>query len=69
MRVKTLPSHRTTYAGGALVRYPPRPGQDGGGGYPGRPTEGVLNTRQAVCLLRSRRRTFLFVKEIGKLFP
>ena len=31
-----------------------------GGGYPGRTTEGVLNTRRAVCLLRSRRRTFLF---------
>ena len=51
--------------GGTLVRYlPPRPGQDGGypagGGYPGRTTEGVLNTRRAVCLLRSRRRTFLF---------
>ena len=35
------------------VRYPPR------GGYPGRTTEGVLTTRRAVCLLRSRRRTFL----------
>ena len=34
------------------------PGQDGGG-YPGRTTEGVLNTRWVVCLLRSRRRTFL----------
>ena len=34
------------------------------GGYPGRTTEGVLNTRQAVCLLRSRMRTFLF-----DLFP
>ena len=33
--------------------YPPR------GGYPGRTTEGVLTTRRAVCLLRSRRRTFL----------
>ena len=31
-----------------------------GGGYPGRTTEGVLTTRRAVCLLRSRRRTFLF---------
>ena len=35
---------------------PPR-----GGGYPGRTTEGVLTTRRAVCLLRSRRRTFWFV--------
>ena len=31
-----------------------------GGGYPVRTTEGVLTTRRAVCLLRSRRRTFLF---------
>ena len=30
------------------------------GGYPVRTTEGVLTTRRAVCLLRSRRRTFLF---------
>ena len=42
--------------GGTRVRYPPR---RGGGGYPGRTTEGVLTTRRAVCLLRSRRRTFL----------
>ena len=40
--------------GGTRVRYPPR------GGYPGRTTEGVLTTRRAVCLLRSRRRTFFF---------
>ena len=61
---------------GTRVRYPPPgggyPGQvpPGGGvprsgtpprgGYPGRTTEGVLTTRRAVCLLRSRRRTFLF---------
>ena len=38
--------------GGTRVRYPP-------GGYPARTTEGVLTTRRAVCLLRSRRRTFL----------
>ena len=31
------------------------------GGYPGRTTEGVLTTRRAVCLLRSRRRTFLLI--------
>ena len=37
---------------------PPTP-PGGGGGYPGRTTEGVLTTRRAVCLLRSRRRTFL----------
>ena len=55
--------------GGTLVRYPPpsqvRMGGRGatlpGGGYPGRTTEGVLTTRRAVCLLRSRRRTFLFI--------
>ena len=35
------------------------PGTPPGGGYPGRTTEGVLTTRRAVCLLRSRRRTFL----------
>ena len=46
-------------------RVPSWPGQDGGvGGYPGRTTEGVLNTRWAVCLLRSRRRTFLFCLEL-----
>ena len=39
---------------------PPRPGQDGGG-YLVRTTEGVLTTRRAVCLLRSRRRTFLLI--------
>ena len=44
--------------GGTLVGYPP--GQARMGGYPGRTTEGVLNTRRAVCLFRSRRRTFLF---------
>ena len=43
-----------------LAGYPHRtqPGQDGGG-YPVRTTEGVVTTRRAVCLLRSRRRTFL----------
>ena len=30
------------------------------GGYPGRTTEVVLKIRRAVCLLHSRRRTFLF---------
>ena len=52
----------------------PGPGTPPGGGYPGpgtppggggvpdlgRTTEGVLTTRRAVCLLRSRRRTFLY---------
>ena len=46
-------------ARGTKVGYPP-PDQDGGGGYPVRTTEGVLTTQRAVCLLRSRRRTFLF---------
>ena len=49
-------------------RVPPSPGPgwrvpcqegDQDGGYPVRTTEGVLTTRRAVCLLRSRRRTFL----------
>ena len=48
-------------------RAPPRPGQDmgnpAGGGYPVRTTEGVLTTRRAVCLLHSRRRTFLLIKK------
>ena len=46
-------------AGGYPGRVSPRPGQDGGG-YPVRTTEGVLTTRRAVGLLRSRRRTFLY---------
>ena len=50
--------------GGYLTRYPPGgvwvPPSPRGGGFPGRTTEGVLTTRRAVCLLRSRRRTFLF---------
>ena len=50
-----------TLSGGTLpvgtqVGYPPR----SGGGYPVRTTEGVFTTRRAVCLLCSRRRTFLF---------
>ena len=48
------------------VRVPPGggPGTPPGGGYPGRTTEGVLTTRRAVCLLRSRRRTFLWENSI-----
>ena len=42
----------------------PRSGTTPLGGYPGRTTEGVLTTRRAVCLLRSRRRTFLFYRYI-----
>ena len=54
-------------AGGYLGRVTPSPGQvrtggyPAGGGYPVRTTEGVLTTRQAICLLRSRRRTFLLL--------
>ena len=49
---------------GTLPGYPlgggdPDRGTPRGWGYPGRTTEGVLTTRRAVCLLRSRRRTFL----------
>ena len=59
--------------GGTRVRYPR-------GGYPGQvpplgggvtrvgSTEGVLTTRRAVCLLRSRRRTFLvLIKRFPKI--
>ena len=46
-------------AGGYPGRVPP-PARSGWGGYPVRTTEGVVTTRRAVCLLRSRRRTFLF---------
>ena len=60
-----------TLPGGTQVGTPP-PGPGRGvpcwGGYPDRTTEGVLTTRRAVCLLRSRRRTFLckfiFVRQI-----
>ena len=39
-----------------LARVPPQ----GGEGTPPRLTDGVLDTPRSVCLLRSRRRTFLF---------
>ena len=47
------------------LRYPPHQTWAGGtlmGGYPtlARITDGVLDTPRSVCLLRSRRRTFLF---------
>ena len=51
----------TGYPPGVWVPPPPR------GGYPGRTTEGVLTTRRAVCLLRSRRRTFLFVQNFASI--
>ena len=54
----------TLLRGGTLPRsYPARGYPAGGypaGGYPVRTTEGVFTTRRAVCLLRSRRRIFLF---------
>ena len=56
--------------GGTRVRYPPGGVPGSGtppGGYPGRTTEGVLTTRRAVCLLRSRRRTFLFILDLSLL--
>ena len=52
-----------TLLGGTQVRYPPQQG-----GYPVRTTEGVITTRRAVCLLRSRRRTFLlYPKKVTNL--
>ena len=50
----------------AKVPTPPQPGPDRGRGYPKVPTpqdrtvDGVLDILRSVCLLRSRRRTFLF---------
>ena len=43
---------------------PPCQVRMGGGEYPVRTTEGVVITRWAVCLLRSRRRTFLFYMNV-----
>ena len=58
-----VPGSGTPGGGGYPGQVPPRGGYPGQvpppGGYPGRTTEGVLTTRRAVCLLRSRRRTFL----------
>ena len=50
---------RGTLSGYLPGRVPPQPRSERGG-YPVRTTEGVLSTRRTVCLLRSRRRTFLF---------
>ena len=61
------PARRGTLPGGTLPLLggtpPARPGRGGTlpGGYPVRTTEGVLTTRRAVCLLRSRRRTLFFL--------
>ena len=59
-----VPWQKGTLSGGTLVRYPPLARAGWGGTLPGGTqvgqTEGVLNTWRAVCLLRSRRRTFLF---------
>ena len=67
-----LPPQLVPIGGGSIPRYLPpprylpfRPGPDRG--YPKVPTPrdrtayGVLNTPRSVCLLRSRRRTFLFL--------
>ena len=54
---------RGTLMGGTPPQVPPiLPGQGGTpmGGTPPRVTDGVLDTPRSVCLLRSRRRTFLF---------
>ena len=60
----TLLGEGTLPGGTLLGGYPAKEGTLLGGtlpeGDPVRTTEGVLTTRQAVCLLRSRRRTFLF---------
>ena len=63
------PAGGSTLLGGTLPGgYPARGvpcrgvGYPAGGGYPVRTTEVVVTTRRAVCLLRSRRRTFLFEK-------
>ena len=40
----------------------------GGGVTPLRETDGVLDTARSVCLLRSRRRTFLYFIVLGQLF-
>ena len=54
---------------------PPPPIRPGWGGYPdqgGTPlrlTDGGLDKRRSVCLLRSRRRTFLFIHLLGHLLP
>ena len=42
-------------------------GGQGGGVSQDRTTQGVLATRWAVCLLRSRRRTFLFINDLNFL--
>ena len=60
------PGRGGTLAGGYPGRVPP-PARSGGG-YPVRTTEGVFTTRRAVCLLRSRRRTFLFSCSFGEKF-
>ena len=46
--------------GSPLVRPGQRVPLSGGGGTPPQVTDGVLDMPRSVCLLRSRRRTFLF---------
>ena len=70
------------YLPSTKVPDPPCPGQDGGKRYPKVPTTplakvptpprdrtayGVLDTPRSVCLLRSRRRTFLFMMGSHKI--
>ena len=63
VRTGGYPAQGDTQVGYPPAGYPPSQVRTGGGtlpgGYPVRTTEGVLTTRWAVCLLRSRRRTFL----------
>ena len=66
-----VPGSGTPPGGFPGLGTPPKGGVPGsgtppGGVYPGRTTEGVLTTRRAVCLLRSRRRTFLFNYSFSK---
>ena len=51
----------TVYPGRVPQQGTSHPGQVRMGEYPVRTTEGVLTTRRVVCLLRSHRRTFLFL--------
>ena len=59
-----VPPHQT-WPGGTPPQVPPLSsdlagGYPDGGGTPPQVTDGVLDTPRSVCLLRSRRRTFLF---------
>ena len=60
------PGQWGTLPGVPHLGYPPiRPGQwYPAGGTPPRVTDRVLDTPRSVCLLRSRRRTFLFIFQV-----